>query len=175
MTRWQGLLWCNEWAVISAKKGVRSSPKKWDIIIRTTHKKRVLTFATILEKVEWRVSFIIAACVLRPYEFSAFPSAKFLMDAKIIRPCAARVICSLQILVTNYIFSKQDYCCQYFRSPVQKDFLLFSMERWPKGVPDFIELCFLKKWGWSPSDFSTIFRSHEKHVHLAPNKKADQM
>lgn len=116
---------------LATKKGVRSGPKKWDIIIRSTHKKRVLTFATILEKVEWQVSFIIAACVLRPYEFSAFPSAKFLMDAKIIRPCAARVICSLQILVTNYIFSKQDYCYQYFRSPVQKDFLLFSMERWP--------------------------------------------
>ena len=37
-------------------------------------------------------------------EFSAFPSAKFLMDAKIIQPCAEGHLLSLQFLVTNYIF-----------------------------------------------------------------------
>ena len=63
-------------------------------------------------------------------EFSAFPSAKFLMDAKIIQPCAEGHLLSLQFLVTNYIFfSKQDYVQSFhFHEKNTTLYLNFSRE-----------------------------------------------
>ena len=43
------------------------------------------------------------------HEFSAFPSAKFLMDAKIIHPCAEGHLLPSISCDKLYIFSKQDY------------------------------------------------------------------